>query len=223
MLRLDGVCADIAGARVLRNISLSVPAGGRVALIGRNGAGKTTTLRALMGLAPVREGKISIDGKECGHLPAHRRCALGVGYAPEERNLFGSFTVRDNILLPAQVLRLSNSEVTRRLEAVFELLPELRDLAMRKAAGLSGGQGKMVALGRALMVGTRAILLDEPLQGLAPALALRYVDALRRLRSGLPDVAILITESSPNLLRQLVDTTFVIERGETAPASDALP
>lgn len=216
MLRLEGVCADIAGARVLRNISLAVPPGGRVALIGRNGAGKTTTLRALMGLAPVREGKISIDGKDCGSVPAHQRCALGVGYAPEERNLFGSFTVRDNMLLPAQVLGLSNGEVLRRLEAVFELLPELRDLAARKAAGLSGGQGKMVALGRALMVGTRAILLDEPLQGLAPALALRYVDALRRLRSALPDVAILITESSPNLLKQLVDTTFVIERGETA-------
>lgn len=216
MLRLEGVCADIAGARVLRNISLAVPPGGRVALIGRNGAGKTTTLRALMGLATVREGKISIDGKDCGNVPAHQRCALGVGYAPEERNLFGSFTVRDNMLLPAQVLGLSKSEVLRRLDAVFELLPELRDLAGRKAAGLSGGQGKMVALGRALMVGTRAILLDEPLQGLAPALALRYVDALRRLRSALPDVAILITESSPNLLKQLVDTTFVIERGETA-------
>lgn len=215
MLRLEGVCADIAGARVLRNISLVVPPGGRVALIGRNGAGKTTTLRALMGLAPVREGKISIDGKDCANVPAHQRCALGVGYAPEERNLFGSFTVRDNMLLPAQVLGLSSSEILRRLEAVFELLPELRDLAPRKAAGLSGGQGKMVALGRALMVGTRAVLLDEPLQGLAPALALRYVDALRRLRTALPDVAILITESSPNLLKQLVDTTFVIERGET--------
>jgi branched-chain amino acid transport system ATP-binding protein len=216
MLRLEGVCADIAGARVLRHVSLAVPPGGRVALIGRNGAGKTTTLRALMGLAPVREGKISIDGKDCGAVPAHHRCALGVGYAPEERNLFGSFTVRDNMLLPAQVLGLPNKECERRLHAVFELLPELRDLAARKAAGLSGGQGKMVALGRAMMVGTRAILLDEPLQGLAPALALRYVDALRRLRSALPDVAILITESSPNLLKSLVDTTFVIERGEMA-------
>jgi ABC-type branched-subunit amino acid transport system ATPase component len=218
MLRLEGVCSDIAGARVLRGISLTVPPGGRVALIGRNGAGKTTTLRALMGLATLREGRISIGGKDCSDVPAHRRCALGVGYAPEERKLFGSFTVQDNMLLPAQVLGLSSTECARRLEAVFELLPELRDFADRKAAGLSGGQGKMVALGRALMVGTRAIILDEPLQGLAPALALRYVDALRRLRTALPDVAILITESSPNLLRSLVDTTYVIERGETVAA-----
>ncbi|RTE91328.1 ATP-binding cassette domain-containing protein [Bradyrhizobium sp. LVM 105] len=214
MLQLEGVCAEIGGARVLRYVSMTVPAGGRVALIGRNGAGKTTTLRALMGLAPLREGKVTIDGRDCGAVPAHRRCALGVGYAPEERNLFGSFTVRDNMLLPAQVLGLSSRECQQRLEAVFELLPELRDLSSRRAAGLSGGQGKMVALGRALMVGTRAIILDEPLQGLAPALALRYVDALRRLRAALPEVAILITESSPNLLKSLVERTFVIERGE---------
>ncbi|WP_375310396.1 ATP-binding cassette domain-containing protein [Bradyrhizobium sp. A5] len=218
MLRLEGICAEIGGARVLRHVSLTVPPGGRVALIGRNGAGKTTTLRALMGLAPLREGKVSIDGRDCGAVPAHRRCALGVGYAPEERNLFGSFTVRDNMLLPAQVLGLSGRECQRRLEAAFELLPELRDLAGRKAAGLSGGQGKMVALGRALMVGTRAIILDEPLQGLAPALALRYVDALKRLRSALPDVAILVTESSPNLLKSLIETTFIIERGEVTEA-----
>jgi ABC-type branched-subunit amino acid transport system ATPase component len=218
MLRLEGICADIAGARVLRGVSLAVPPGGRVALIGRNGAGKTTTLRALMGLAALRDGRIMIDGKDCGDVPAHQRCALGVGYAPEERKLFGSFTVRDNMLLPAQVLGLSNAECARRLDAVFELLPELQSFAARKAAGLSGGQGKMVALGRALMTGTRAIILDEPLQGLAPALALRYVDALRRLRKALPDVAILITESSPNLLRSLVDTTYVIERGETVTA-----
>jgi ABC-type branched-subunit amino acid transport system ATPase component len=117
------------------------------------------------------------------------------------------------------VLKLPEAELKRRLEMVFGLLPELRDFGPRKAAGLSGGQGKMVALGRALMVGTRAVLLDEPFQGLAPALALRYAEALGRLRALLPDVAILITESSPELLRALVDRTFVIERGEIEPAA----
>jgi branched-chain amino acid transport system ATP-binding protein len=151
-------------------------------------------------------------------VPAHHRARLGIGYAPEERRLFGSFSVRENMLLPAQVLRLPAAETARRLEAVFTLLPELRDLAPRRAAGLSGGQGKMVALGRALMVGTRAVLLDEPFQGLAPALALRYAEALARLRQALPDVAILITESNPELLRPLVQATYVIERGEMAPA-----
>ncbi|MCQ4161615.1 ATP-binding cassette domain-containing protein [Roseomonas sp. GC11] len=216
MLCLEGVSVEIAGAPVLRGVSLDVPAGGRVALIGRNGAGKTTTLRALMGLLPTRAGRLRIGGEEAGSLPPHGRAALGIGYAPEERRLFGRFTVAENLRLPAEVLGLSRAETARRLEVVYDLLPELRGFAPRKAAGLSGGQGKMVALGRALMVGTRAVLLDEPFQGLAPALALRYAEALRRLRDALPDVAILITESSPELLRPLVDATFVIERGEIA-------
>ncbi|AWN51307.1 ATP-binding cassette domain-containing protein [Methylobacterium sp. 17Sr1-1] len=218
MLRLEGAAVAIAGAPVLRGVSLQVPPGGRVALIGRNGAGKTTTLRALMGLLPLQAGRLVLDGQEAGSVPAHHRARLGIGYAPEERKLFGSFTVQDNLLLPAQVLGLPKAEVSRRLDSVYALLPELKDFAPRKAAGLSGGQGKMVALGRALMVGTRAVLLDEPFQGLAPALALRYAEALARLRAALPDVAILITESSPDLLRALVDTTIQIERGEISAA-----
>jgi ABC-type branched-subunit amino acid transport system ATPase component len=218
MLELQGVSVDIAGVPVLRRVSLTVRAGGRVALIGRNGAGKTTTLRTLMGLLPAREGSIAIDGHDATHLPAHRRPRLGVGYAPEERRLFGSFTAEDNMLLPAQVLGLPGPETRRRLENVFALLPELQEFVPRRAAGLSGGQGKMVALGRALMVGTRAVLLDEPFQGLAPALARRYAEALARLHEALPEVAILITESNPELLRPLVETSYVIERGEIARA-----
>lgn len=214
MLELDGVSVAIAGAPVLRRVSLQVPPGGRVALIGRNGAGKTTTLRALMGLLAPGEGRIRIGGEDATSVPAHHRARLGIGYAPEERRLFGTFSVRENILLPAEVLGLPPPEAARRLELVFALLPELKELAPRRAGGLSGGQGKMVALGRALMAGTRAVLLDEPFQGLAPVLALRYAEALKRLRDALPDLAILITESNPELLRPLVEATLVIERGE---------
>ncbi len=214
MLRLEGISVDIAGAPVLRGVDMIVPAGGRVALIGRNGAGKTTTLRTIMGLLAPRTGKLVIDGQDVAAIPAHHRPQMGIGYAPEDRRLFGSFTVLENIRFPAEVLKLDAAEIARRLDGVFALLPELKDLAPRKAAGLSGGQGKMVALGRALMVGTRAVLLDEPFQGLAPALALRYAEALKRLHVALPDVAILITESNPELLRPLVEQTWVIERGE---------
>jgi ABC-type branched-subunit amino acid transport system ATPase component len=218
MLSFNKVNVWIAGVHVLRNVTFDLRRGATVALIGRNGAGKTTTLRTLMGLLPPRAGRVVIDGQEATTVPPHHRARLGIGYAPEERRLFGSFSVRENMLLPAEVLRLAPAEVTRRLDAVFTLLPELKDLAPRRAAGLSGGQGKMVALGRALMVGTRAVLLDEPFQGLAPALALRYAEALKRLHQALPDVAILITESNPELLRPLVERTFVIERGEIAAA-----
>ena len=216
MLELENVSVSIAGAPVLRGITLHVPAGGRVALIGRNGAGKTTSLRTLMGLLPPGAGRIRIAGEDAAKLPAHHRARLGIGYAPEERRLFGGFSVRENMLLPAEVLGLPAAEIRRRLDLVFGLLPELVELAPRRAGGLSGGQGKMVALGRALMVGTRAVMLDEPFQGLAPALAMRYAEALKRLRDALPDLAILITESNPELLRSLVEATFVIERGEIA-------
>jgi branched-chain amino acid transport system ATP-binding protein len=220
-LALRGVSVDIAGVPVLRRVTLEVPPGGRVALIGRNGAGKTTCLRTLMGLLAPREGCVVLTGFDAGTTPAHHRPRLGIGYAPEERRLFGSFTVQQNLLLPAQVLKLPTLEVARRLEAVLTLLPELRELAPRRAAGLSGGQGKMVALGRALMVGTSAVLLDEPFQGLAPALAQRYAEVLRRLHQVFPGVAMLITESNPELLRPLVEATYVIERGEIAPAGAA--
>ncbi len=223
MLRLDGVTASIEGAPVLRGVTLHVPPGGRVALIGRNGAGKTTMLRVLMGLLPAAHGTVTVDGRDCAGLASHLRARHGIGYAPEERRLFGSFTVHENLVLPAEVLRLPRAEIARRLDAVYTLLPELRDFAPRRAAGLSGGQGKMVALGRALMAGTRAVLLDEPFQGLAPALALRYSEALGRLRIALPDLAILITESSPDLLRPLVDRTYVIERGEISQVDGNLP
>ena len=136
MLELSGVSVSIAGVPVLRGVSLKVPAGGRVALIGRNGAGKTTTLRTLMGLVPASQGKVMIDGEDETRLPPHHRPRHGIGYAPEERRLFGSFTVEDNMLLPAQVLKLQEREIAERLARVYSLLPELKDLAPRKAAGL---------------------------------------------------------------------------------------
>lgn len=219
MLALERVEVAIAGTRVLRGVDLAVAAGARVALIGRNGAGKTTTLRAIMGLAPLAAGRLSFEGEDLARMPAHRRTALAIGYAPEDRRLFAGFTVEENLKLPAEVLGLGAAEVGRRLEKVFAILPELIELRSRRAGGLSGGQGKMVALGRALMTGTKLVLLDEPFQGLAPALAKRYAEALARLRSAEPELAILITESNPDLLKPMVETAYRIERGEVAPTT----
>jgi branched-chain amino acid transport system ATP-binding protein len=219
MLWVEGAAVSFGATRILREVTLAVETGQRVALVGRNGAGKTTTLRAIMGLVAADARRFELDGTDLKTVPAHRRTGLGIGYAPEERNLFGPFTVQDNILLPAQVLKLPTAEIARRLDRVFAVLPELRDLAGRKAAGLSGGQGKMVALGRALMVGTKLLLLDEPFQGLAPALALRYAEALSRLKAAEPGLAILITESNPALLKPLVESAYAIERGEVVVTS----
>jgi ABC-type branched-subunit amino acid transport system ATPase component len=217
MLRLLDVTVSIAGVTVLRGVSPEIPPSRTVALIGRNGAGKTTTLRAIMGFATPSAGRILLDDRELGPLPPFDRPRLGIGYAPEDRRLFGGFTVEQNILLPAEVCRLGRAETRQRLERIYAVLPEVAAMRGRKAGSLSGGQGKMVALGRALMVGSRVVLLDEPFQGLAPALAHRYADALRRLRETAPDLAILVTESNPKLLTSLADVTYTIERGHIAP------
>lgn len=220
MLSLEGVAVAIAGARILRGVALSVPAGGRVALVGRNGAGKTTTFRAIMGLLPLLAGSVRFDGRELTGLPAHRRTSLGIGYAPEDRRLFPSFTVEENVRLPAEVLGLPAAERRARLERVWTLLPELAELRDRRAGALSGGQGKMAALARALVTGTRLLLLDEPFQGLAPALARRYGEILARLVERERGLALLVSESNPELLTPFVDTVLTIERGEiAAPAA----
>ena len=216
MLRMEGINVSIAGVRVLRDVSLSLTSGKTTILIGRNGAGKTTTLRAIMGLLPVDSGAILLDDAAIGETPAHRRAHQGIGYAPEDRRLVPEFTVEDNIVLPALALNLPAEERTRRLEEIYALLPQLHTMRKRPGGGVSGGQGKMVALGRALMVARTALLLDEPFQGLAPALALDYAKTLGELRERRQDLAILITESTPALLNSIADHTLQIERGEIA-------
>jgi branched-chain amino acid transport system ATP-binding protein len=219
VLRLERVEVAIAGARVLRGVELAVPEGGRVALVGRNGAGKTTTFRAIMGLLPLVAGSVRFDGTELAGLPAHRRTSLGIGYAPEDRRLFPTFTVEENVRLPAEVLGLPAAEIRARLERVWELLPELAELRDRRAGALSGGQGKMAALARALVTGTRLLLLDEPFQGLAPALARRYGEILARLVERERGLALLVSESNPELLAPFVDRMATIERGEILSAA----
>lgn len=213
MLELRQVDAAIGNVTILRNISFTLAEGDTVALIGRNGAGKTTLLRSIMGFTNV-SGSIRFKGREMTELMPARRPGLGIGYAPEDRRLFSAFTVEENVKLPVQVARLEAAEQARRLERVYHILPELREMALRPAGHVSGGQGKMIALGRALMLGTRLVMLDEPFQGLAPALARRYSEALRALRDSDRDVTLFITESNPGLLRSLANRTLVIERGE---------
>ena len=215
MLELRNVDASIGIIPILRNLDFTVNAGETVALIGRNGAGKTTLLRSVMGFTNVT-GEIMFEGQPITALSPSRRPGLGIGYAPEDRRLFSAFTVEENILLPAQTARLDAAETKRRLDRAYSILPELRDMAGRPAGNVSGGQGKMVALARALMLGTKLVMLDEPFQGLAPALAMRYADALRALRDADRTVALIITESNPALLRGFAERTLVIERGEIA-------
>jgi branched-chain amino acid transport system ATP-binding protein len=214
MLELHDVDVQIQGARVLRGVSLEVARGQTVSLVGRNGAGKTTLLRAIMGLVPLSGGSIRLDGAPLDAQTPHRIPGLGVGFAPEDRRLFPTLSVEENLTLPLVVNRVPAPERAERLARLYGVLPELPALLVRKAGSLSGGQQKIVALGRALALGRRLVLLDEPFQGLAPTLAQRYADALARTRATDPDLVIVVTESNPEMVESLAEGRYVIERGE---------
>lgn len=213
-MELNSVSASIVNVSVLRNISAQIPQSATVAIVGRNGAGKTTLLRLIMGFVPYDPGgSVLLDGEDLARIPSHDRPRLGIGYGPEDRVLFPSFTVEENLRFPCEVIRMSKIETNRRLEEVLSIVQELQVLLGRSGAVLSGGQAKMAVLGRTLMVGTRLVLLDEPFQGLAPVLAAQYTESLNRLHMARPDLTILITESNRRLLKDIPTETWTLERG----------
>ena len=214
MLTLDRLCASIAGKVVLRDVTTAFERGSTVALVGRNGAGKTTLLRVIMGLLPRLSGNMSFEGADLGDVPARDRARLGVGYAPEDRVLFPTFSVEQNLRFPCEVTGHSRVQTDARLEHTLAIVPELKTMLSRSAAALSGGQGKMVALGRAIMAGEKMVLLDEPFQGLAPVLAAQYAESLNRLLKARPELCVVITESNRGLLKNIPARLLVLERGE---------
>jgi len=209
MLEIESLHVSIQSVVALRGLSLTVADGTMVGLVGRNGAGKTTLLRSVMGHLSPRGGSILFDGQDILTLPSYARAGLGIGYMPEDRGLVPELTVEENILLPVWV----NHQLVQkdRLELVYQVLPELLEMRRRRALLLSGGQQKLVALGRALAVGTRLLLLDEPFEGVAPALSKRLSEVIAGLKG--TSVSVLIAQSDINHSRQLIDVEFVIERG----------
>jgi branched-chain amino acid transport system ATP-binding protein len=193
---------------IIRGATLTVNEGEMCGLIGRNGAGKTTLMRALMGALPAT-GKIELGSTDLMALPAHARVGHGIGYMPEDRRLVPEFTVEENIRLPTWSTRVHG--VDQRLDWILTLMPEVARFTKRRALELSGGQQKMVALARALMAGTRILLLDEPFEGLAPALARRLGEVLANLKS--EGVSVLIAESNEIHVLDLLARAYFIERG----------
>ena len=220
MLSVDALHVSIESVQVLRGLSLTVAEGTMVGLVGRNGAGKTTLMRSVMGHLPVAQGKVAFDGRDLASVPRQGRAALGIGYMPEDRGLVPTLSVEENILIPIWASR--TLQAADRLAFVYGVLPELQEMRERRALLLSGGQQKMVALARALAVGTRLLLLDEPFEGLAPALSSRLAEVIGGLRGG--RLSVLIAQSDLNHSRSLVDVEVVIERGANlAGAADRPP
>jgi branched-chain amino acid transport system ATP-binding protein len=206
MLKIEGLSAWYGQAQVLRGLDLEVQEGQVATLVGRNGAGKTTTLRCLMGLHKQVEGRMTLDGQDLGGLPSHRRAGLGLGFVPDDRGIYASLSVEENLLLPPKVGPDAWS-----LDHVYQMFPRLKD--RRKSAGskLSGGEQQMLAIARVLRMGARLLLLDEPTEGLAPVLVQQIgtiIDDVKR-----HGVTILLIEQNLRFATRVAERHYLLAQG----------
>lgn len=210
ILRVDGLNARVAGQQVVESVGFAVPATGVTALLGRNGVGKTSTIKAILGLID-RRGTVEFDGSRIDNLPTHKIVQRGIGYVPEDREVFSKLTVAEN-------LRLAERDASPNRALVEELFPDLTARAGQAAGTLSGGQQQMVSLARALLNTNRLLLVDEPTKGLAPKIVLEVGAALERAAATVP---ILLVEQNLQVVRQLADTVVVLEGGRVVHTGSA--
>ncbi|HEX5532017.1 MAG TPA: ABC transporter ATP-binding protein [Methylomirabilota bacterium] len=204
-------------AHVLRNLSLTVGDRESVCLVGRNGAGKTTTIDSVMGLLPVKSGRIAFAGRDITRLPTHKRALAGIGYSPEDAGIFPDLTVAENFLISQSLARTAGKgggavSADGIDERVLGLFPEIRAFTGRRGLYLSGGQKKMVAIGRAMTLSPTILLLDEPFEGLAPVVVTRFIDAVKQIKG--MGISLLIAESNLMTASRVADRLFAIDRGE---------
>jgi branched-chain amino acid transport system ATP-binding protein len=214
MLELDGVNTFRGPAQILRGVSLRVGDGEAVCLVGRNGAGKTTTIDSIMGLLPVRSGRVMFRGHDISRLPPHQRARRGIGYAPEDAGIFPDLTVAENFEITRWLAGGERSDaaaaaIDERIAAVF---PEVGSFVTRRGLHLSGGQKKMVAIARAMALSPAILLLDEPFEGLAPVVVSRFIDAVKRIKA--MGISVLIAESNLVNAMRVADRLYAIDRGE---------
>jgi branched-chain amino acid transport system ATP-binding protein len=218
VLNIEALDVSIKSVRILRGVALRVEQGQLAGLIGRNGAGKTTLMRTVAGALAPAAGAVELEGRSLSGVPAHLRARAGIGYMPEDRRIVPQLSVEENILLPAWA---AGRDGRARLARIYALIPEVEALRDRKGLQLSGGQQKLVALARALMSGTKLLLLDEPFEGVAPVLARRLVEVVASLkREGL---SVVLSESDLSHSRGMLDVLFHIDRGQVSRGELAHP
>lgn len=205
-LELNGVASGYGPTRIVDGVSLTIPAGGGLALLGRNGAGKTTLLGTIAGRVGLQGGTVLLEGRSIGRLSPSGRCRAGIGFVPQERQIFGTLSVEENL----QVADLRRGWT---VERVYDLFPRLAERRRNGGAQLSGGEQQMLAIGRALMGSPTLLLLDEPFEGLAPVIVDGLLDALARLRSE-TGVAMIVVEQHARLALDLAEQGVVLERGQ---------
>jgi branched-chain amino acid transport system ATP-binding protein len=211
MLRIDNLAVSIQGSLILRGISLRVGPGELVCLVGRNGAGKTTTFRTIMGYCRPMSGAVQFKENALVGLPTHRIARLGVGYSPEESQVFADLTVAENIELPTWT-RPTARDARSRIALAYEIFPKLRQYEKRGGAQLSGGERKMVSIARALALDPELLLVDEPFEGLSPAIIPSISEGMASIRAH--GHAVLMAESNVQHIPEYADRLYVLERGE---------
>lgn len=205
MLRLEGITAGYGHTVILEGIDLTLPQGGLLAVLGRNGVGKSTLMKTIIGQTRLRQGEIRFGGETISGQSTYRRSRLGIGYVPQTRDVFPSLTVEENLLIAASPGKWT-------LERVFNLFPNLAGRRSNKGTEISGGEQQMLAIGRALMGNPSLLLLDEPMEGLAPVIVEQLLDAFRTLRQD-GDLAIILVEQYVNLALDFSPVTIVLDRG----------
>ncbi len=216
VLEVDRIDTYRGPAQILRGVSLGVREGEAVCLVGRNGAGKTTTIDSIMGLLPVRSGRIVFRGSDVTRQPAHQRARQGIGYAPEDAGIFPDLTVAENFQITHWLSHPAgdrDATVAKEMEdRIFALFPEVSAFTQRRGLHLSGGQKKMVAIARAMALSPTVLLLDEPFEGLAPVVVSRLVEAVKRIKA--MGISVLIAESNLMNAMRVADRLYAIDRGE---------
>ncbi len=209
ILEIQEIDTYYSQSHVLQGISLSIDEGEVVSLLGRNGVGKTTTLRSIMGLTPPRRGSIKFQGEEIAGKSPFEIARLGIGYVPDDRRIFPDLTTFENLEIARRMSRRKQGYWT--IDTVCDLFPVLRDLGSSKGTHLSGGEQKMLAIGRALMKNPGIILLDEPAEGLAPLVVKNLMDVIKRIRDG--GVTILLADQNLKFCRAVADRGYILEKG----------
>ncbi|MEO3997827.1 ABC transporter ATP-binding protein [Mesorhizobium sp. CAU 1732] len=208
LMTVSGLSVNYGRVEAVREVSLDVRAGEIATVIGANGAGKTTLLASIMGLLPSR-GTVTFEGRDLATVAAEDRVAMGISLVPEQRDLFGTMSVEENLELGA--FRRGRNEIAERLEGVFTLFPRLKERRRQEAGTLSGGERQMLAMGRALMARPRLLMLDEPSLGLAPLIVRDILRTVADLRAG--GVSILLVEQNARAALQIADRAYVMELG----------
>lgn len=208
LLHVDNIHTFIGQFHILEGVSIHVPRGSIVALLGRNGAGKTTTLKSILGLTPPRQGKIIFDGQELQGQHSFEIAALGIGYVPEHRAIFRDLSVGENL----KIAERQKGDLAKKEAFIFDLFPDLKRLIHLQGDHLSGGQQQMLAIARALVPDNKLLLIDEPTEGLAPVLIEQMMEAIRQLSA---ETTILLVEQNFIVASQLAEDYIIIEEGQS--------